>query len=488
MNFGIVRKLVGKIMILMSTMMGLPIIVALCYKEAFINYVAFIIPSIALLVLGLLLNIGKVNSKLQAREGFVIVALGWLVMSLFGSIPLMISGYYKNFFDAFFEISSGFTTTGATITTAEMMDSLLAGGRSILFWRSLSHWVGGMGVLVFILAIIPESNEGSSVHILRAESPGPTVGKLVSKMKASSRILYLIYIALSITEFLFLLLGPNHEMDVFESLVYTFGTAGTGGFGINSISVELYSAYYQYVIASFMVIFGINFTIFYLIIIGKFKDAFKSEEVGWYLVTIFLSVVLISFNIYHIYQNLEMTIRQAFFQTASVISTTGFSTTNFDTWPAFSHGILIILMLTGACAGSTGGGMKFSRVIILIKSTINKIGCMVNPHKVKTVKIDGKPISSDTQSSVQSFFIVFLLVLTVATLLISLDGYDFTTNFTASLACISNIGPGLSKVGPYGNYAIFSNFSKLVLSLEMIAGRLELFPILILFSPSTYKK
>ena len=488
MNFGMVRKIIGKIMILMSALMVLPIIVAICYQEKMMNYTAFLAPAAGMLVIGLLLNIGKAKAKLTPRDGFVIVGLGWLIMSLFGSLPLLISGYYTNFFDAFFEISSGFTTTGASITTSDVLNELLNSGHSILFWRSFTHWIGGMGVLVFILAIIPESDEGSSVHILRAESPGPTVGRLVSKMKASSRILYLIYIALTIIEFVFLILGPNKEMGIFESLVYSLGTAGTGGFAINAISIEMYSAYYQYVIASFMLIFGINFTMFYLIIVGKIKDVFKSEELRWYLITVISSIVLLTLNIYHIYNNIEQAIRLAYFQTATVISTTGYSTSNFDLWPEFSKGILIVLMFTGACAGSTAGGIKFSRVIILIKSSINKIRGMINPKRVKTVKMDGKPVSEDTLSSVQSFFIVYLLVLVLCSILISFDGHPFTTNFTASLACISNIGPGLQLVGPYGSYSIFSNFSKFILSIEMIAGRLELFPILILFSPHTYKR
>lgn len=488
MNFGIVRKLTGKIMVLMSALMMLPVIVAIIYQEKFINYVAFFIPSLALLTLGLLLNIGKVNNSLHAKEGFIIVGLGWLIMSLFGALPLIISGYYPNFFDALFEVASGFSTTGATITDSALMAEMLEHAHSILFWRSFTHWIGGMGVLVFILAIIPESDEGSAVHILRAESPGPTTGRLVSRMKASSRILYLIYIALTLLEFLFLVLGPHHEMDAFAALIYSFGTAGTGGFAINPISIEMYSTYYQYVVATFMVIFGINFTIFYLIIIGKFKDVFKSEELRWYLIVVIGSIILITINIYHIYDNLEQSIRLAFFQSATIISTTGFSSANFDMWPDFSKGVLVVLMFTGACAGSTAGGIKFSRVIILIKSSINKIGSMVNPKKVKTTKIDKKAVDNDTLGGVQSFIIVYLLVLLLCALVISLDGNSFVTNFTASLACISNIGPGLAGVGPYGSYTIFSNFSKFVLTLEMIAGRLELFPILILFTPSTYRK
>lgn len=488
MNYKIIRKLIGKIMIFIGLFMILPLIVCLIYKEDFRNYLSFLIPIVLLISLGILLNIGKASSKMQAREGLIIVGLSWLLMSLFGALPLFISGYYPNFFDAFFEITSGFTTTGASVTQAELLETLLQSGHSILFWRSFSHWIGGMGILVFILAIIPESDEGSAVHILRAESPGPTVGRLVSRMKASSRILYLIYIVLTLIEVVMLWVGPGHEMDLFSSLIYGFGTAGTGGFAISSISVEAYSAYYQYVIGAFMVIFGINFSMYYLILIGRIKDVFKNEEVRWYLITFVAAVIIITITIFNTYQNFEQAFRLSFFQVASIMSTTGFSTVNFGIWPALAQGILVILMLSGSCAGSTAGGIKFSRVIILFKTTITRIKEMVHPRKVETIKVDKKPIQDSTVSSVSSFFIAYVITIIVCFLLISIDGFDFTTNITASIACISNIGPGLGEVGPYGGYSMFSNFSKVVLSLEMIAGRLELFPLLILFSPSTWLK
>lgn len=486
MNYKIIRKLIGRIMILIALFMILPLAVCIFYKESFRNYLSFLIPIAILLILGNLLKIGKATSRIQAREGFVIVGLSWIIMSLFGSLPLIISGYYPNFFDAFFEITSGFTTTGASITSASLLEELLVSGHSILFWRSFSHWIGGMGVLVFILGIIPESDEGSAVHILRAESPGPTVGKLVSRMKATSRILYLIYIALTLIEVLLLWVGPNHEMDLFSSFIYGFGTAGTGGFAISAISIEAYSAYYQYVIATFMLIFGINFTMYYLILIGKIKDVFKNEEIRWYLITVALSIIVIMISVFKLYNNFEETFRTSFFQVASIISTTGFSTTDFTTWPSIAQTILVILMLTGACAGSTAGGIKFSRVIILIKTAFYKIKNMVRPRKVDTIKVDEKPVMEETISSVSSFFIVYIIIVIVSALLISIDGHDVLTNFTASVACASNIGPGLSLVGPYGSYDIFSHFSKFILSLEMIAGRLELFPLLILFSPKTW--
>ena len=475
-------------MILVGALMILPLTMCIIYKEVFRNYLSFLVPIISLIGIGLLMNFKKASPKIQAREGFVIVASSWLIMSLVGALPLIISGYYPNFFDAFFEISSGFSTTGASVTSAELMESMLESGHSILFWRSFSHWIGGMGVLVFILTIIPESDEGSSVHILRAESPGPQVGRLVSKMKASTRILYLIYIGLSLIETILLWVGPNSEMNLFASLVYTFGTAGTGGFAISPISVEAYSAYYQYVIGVFMIVFGTNFTLFYLMLIGKFKDIFKNEEFRWYIATIIVAIVIVMISIRNIATSFEENFRLSFFQVSSIISTTGFSTTNFDLWPGAAHVVLIILMVFGSCGGSTGGAIKISRVVIIIKSSFSRIRNMTSPRKVSTVKFNGEAISKETINGVHTFVILYAIIIILSALLISFDGADITTNFTASLACISNIGPGLGKVGPYGSYAFFSNFSKFVLSIEMIAGRLELFPILILFNPKTWSK
>ena len=488
MNYGIVRNLIGKIMILVGTLMFLPVLICIIYQESLRNFLSFIIPAVSIIGIGFLFNIKKANPRLQAKEGFVIVALSWVIMALVGAIPLRTSLYYDSYIDAFFEMSSGFTTTGATITTPEMMALMNTEAHSVLFFRSFSHWIGGMGVLVLILTIIPESKEGYSVHILRAESPGPQVGRLVSKMKASTRILYLIYIGLSLLETIILWIGPHNEMNLFDSLIYTFGTAGTGGFGINPISIEYYSSYYQYAIAIFMIIFGINFTGFYLILIGKFKEAFKNEELIWYLSFILIAVIIITFNIHKITNTFEEAFRLSLFQTASIISTTGFSTTNFDNWPTLSKTILLLLMMCGACAGSTAGGMKVSRIIIVVKSALNRIRGMINPRRVESIKVNKEVVSSETTGGVLAFFIVYFLILLFCALLVSIDGYDFTTNFSASLACISNVGPGLSAVGPYNNYTIFIGFSKIVLSLEMIAGRLELFPILILFAPRTWKR
>ena len=489
MNYPIIRNIIGKIMILLALLMCLPLIVCIVYQEELINYIAFTIPISILLIIGVLFTFKKAeNKKMLAREGFIIVGVSWLIMSLFGCLPFIISGVLPNPIDAFFEITSGFTTTGATVISNPSIEELLIDNHSIMFWRSFSHWIGGMGVLVFILMIIPESNEGSAVHILRAESPGPQVGRLVTKMKASSRILYLIYIALTIIQVILLWVGP--DMDLYSSLIHTFGTAGTGGFSISNISIEAYSAYSQYVIAIFMIIFGINFTLYYFILIGNVKDVFKNDEIKWYLGIIVVAVALISFNVYDRYSNFEETFRVSLFQVASIISTTGYSTTNFADWPSLSLMVLFIIMFIGSCAGSTAGGMKCSRIVIAIKSALKKVKAMINPRKVETISMDGKTITDETVSSVHSFIFVYIIVFLLCAIIVSFDkmpNNDFITSLTASLACISNIGPGFGQVGPYGSFSEFNGFTKIILSFEMIAGRLELFPLLILFSPRTWR-
>ena len=484
MNYSVIRTILGKLAILLAGLMVLPLIVSLLYQEGVRNILSFLIPIVTLAVLGILLNIRKAtNLKMQVREGAVIVGLAWLLMSLIGAIPFMISKEIPNFFDAFFESASGFTTTGASVVTN--VNEL---SHSILFWRSFTHWIGGMGVLVFILAIIPESKEGTAMYLLRAESPGPQVGRLVSKMQVSSRILYIIYIVITVVEFLLLWLGPDKQMTLFNSMVYTFGTAGTGGFAVHADSLESFSIYSQYVVSAFMLIFGINFSLFYLILIGKGKEILKNTEFKVYLGIVLVSITIICANIFSMYNNFEEAFRASLFQVSSIISTTGFSTTNFDAWPALSKTILLLLMIFGACAGSTAGGMKISRIVILIKSAIRKIKLSIYPRTVETVHMDKKPLPDEQINSVNAYFVIYFSLLIMCALLLSVDNFDITTNFTASLACISNVGPGLGSVGPYGSYSMFSGFSKFILTIEMIAGRLELFPILILFSPKTWKK
>lgn len=471
-------------MVLMAILMCIPLIICIWFQEIWINYIAFLIPAILLFFIGSLFNLKKAkDTKMLAKEGFIIVGLSWIIIALFGCLPYLISQEIPRFVDAFFEMVSGFTTTGASILT-----DVTSMSKSMLFWRSFSHWIGGMGVLVFILAIIPESKDGSSMHILRAESPGPQVGKLVSRMQVTSRILYLIYLGLTVILFLLLWLGPDNKMDLFNSLIYSIGTAGTGGLAVDPQSIEFYSNYSQYVIAIFMILFGINFTLFYFILIGNFKDVFKNEELRWYFGIMIVSVIIIMISIYSKYNDLEKTFRLSLFQVATIMSTTGYSTANFNEWPSLAKTMIFILMFTGAMAGSTAGGMKTSRIVILFKSTFKRIKNMVSPRKVEVVYVDNKPVNDKVVDSVQSFFIVYFSIFIFCALLISIDNFDLTTNLTASLACISNIGPGLGEVGPYGSYSNFSDFSKIILSFEMIAGRLELFPMLILFNPKTWKK
>ena len=478
-------------MTLLAFLMVLPIIICIWKEEKLINYLAFLIPMVLLFVIGKILCLKKAESnRLLAREGFVIVGLSWIIMTLFGCLPYLISGNMTNFFDAFFETASGFTTTGSSVVTDYgTLD------HSIMFWRSFAHWIGGMGVLVFILAIIPESKEGSSMHILRAESPGPQVGKLVSKMRVTSRILYLIYLVMTIILILILWLGPDKKMDLFRSMVYSFGTAGTGGLSIDNGGLETYARSTQYIVATFMLIFAINFSMFYLILIGNLKEVFKNEELRSFLIIVFLSVAFITFDIFFKFKNainamsFEEAFRYSYFQVASIITTTGYSTTNFIKWPTASIMILIFLTFTGACAGSTAGGLKITRLNILAKSVVKKIKNMISPRKVEVIKIDGKPMNDASVNAVEGYLVVYVAVLILTAFLISFDGFDFATNFTASLTCLSNVGPGYTDlIGPYGSFSIYSNFSKFVLSFAMIIGRLEFFPILVLFSPRTWKK
>lgn len=503
MNFSMIKNIIGKIMVLLSILMILPLIVSIIYfkDEGIWNVLAYAIPIVVLFVVGIILSHKKLdNKKMGAREGFVIVSLSWLLMSLFGCIPFIIIGVVNgkqgipNFIDAFFEMTSGFTTTGSSV-----VEDVEALAKSVQFWRSFSHWIGGMGILVFILALIPESNEGSSMHILRAESPGPQVGKLVSKMKVTTRILYIIYFVLTFVLFLFLyighLTGIDPKMDLFRSIIYSFGTAGTGGFSVDASGLAEFSAYSQYVISIGMIVFAINFTIYYLAILFKFKEIWKNEELKAFLIIVSVSAIIITIDVYSVYtvfknrdvtMTLEESFRHSLFQVASIISTTGYSTTNFNVWPTLSKTILIFLMIFGGCAGSTAGGLKISRVVMLFKTVFVKIKNMISPRKVETIKFNGTTLDDATTNGVQSFLIIYVIVFVVCALLISIDGYDLVTNFTASLACINNVGPALGKA--FANFNGFSWFSKLILSIEMIAGRLEIFPLLILFYPKTWMK
>lgn len=489
MNYKNIINIIGKVLQIEAMLLLLPLLVGAIYKESWdTTLFAFFITALGSFVVGVLLNISKPKSKkILPRSSFIIVALSWIIVAMVGALPLVISREIPNFFDAFFEMSSGFTTTGASICTD--VESL---SHSILFWRSFSHWIGGMGVIVFILAILPDDKEGSNMHILRAESPGPSVGKLVSKVSATARILYLIYIGLTIIEFLFLFLGPDKKMDLFNSICITLGTAGTGGFSVLNSGCAAYSIYSQYVISIFMILFGINFTLFYLLLIGKFKSVWKNEELRTYITLVLGSTFFIAITLFvkkiPEYSNFEECFRHSLFQVASIVSTTGYVTTDYSLyWPPVCLMVIILLMLTGPCAGSTGGGIKISRINLLFKSIVQKVRTMINPRKVELIKDSGQIVDDEVVKGAEIFIILYVALLFFVTFVISFDGFDLVTNFTATLSCISNVGPGLNVVGPTGNFAGFSNFSKFVLSLTMITGRLELFPMIALFAPRTWR-
>ena len=471
---------IGRILLTEAALLMLPTAVAAVYGEAVLP---FLIPALLLAVIGLALGLkAPKRSSLYARDGFAVVALAWVLMSAFGAMPFVISGDIPHFVDAFFETVSGFTTTGASILTE--IEPL---GRGVLFWRSFTHWVGGMGVLVFVMAILPMSaGDGHGMHLMRAEVPGPSVGKLVSRMGDTAKILYGIYLAMTVMEIVLLLLGG---MPLFDACIHAFGTAGTGGFSSRNLSVGAYdSVYFDVVIGVFMLLFGVNFNLYYFLLIKRFRDVFRSEELRAYLLIVGAAVAAIAADIVHIYGTVGRSLRYAFFQVASIITTTGFATADFNAWPEFSRAILVILMFVGACAGSTGGGVKVARVVILCKTSLGDMRKMLHPNAVTTVRFEGKPLTDRSIRSVHLFLTVYILIFTVSVLLLSLDRFDLTTTFTAVAACINNIGPGLEVVGPMGNYAQFSPAAKLLLSFDMLVGRLEIFPMLLLFAPSIWKR
>ncbi len=420
--------------------------------------------------------------RLSAEEGFVCVAASWILLSLIGSLPFVISGTIPNFVDALFETVSGFTTTGASILPA--VESL---PRGILYWRSFSNWVGGMGVLVFLLALVPggKKNEGFTMHLFRAESPGPEVGKLVPKLRQTAMFLYGTYIFLTVLDFAFLMFG---DMDWFEALCTAISTAGTGGFGIKNDSLASFSPYIQNVTTAFMLLFGINFSCFYLLILRQFRSIFRDEELRLYIGIVVCSVLLITWNISGLYSSIGEALSHAGFQVASIISTTGFSTTDFDLWPGFSKGILMVLMLTGACAGSTCGGMKCARVLLLFKSVRRSIHKMLHPQQVQVIRVNERAIDEKVMANTHAYLAAYTVIIFVSFVLVSLDNFSIGTNFTAVLTCFNNIGPGFEAVGPMMNFSAFSPISKIVLIFDMLAGRLEIFPMLLLFSSNVWKK
>ena len=480
MNFAIVRFILGWVLEFEAGFLLLPLLVGFLYGEIRFS-LCFAATAALCLLAGVLLKCKKpVKKDLYTREGFATVALSWIVMSAFGALPFLFSGEIPNYVDAVCEAASGFTTTGASILT-----DVEALSHASLFWRSFTHWIGGMGVFVFIMAILPLIGGGTTINLMRAESTGPAVGKLLPKVRDTAKILYEIYIGLTVVGTVVLCACG---LNLFESLTTIFGTVGTGGFGIYNDSVVRFSPLAQNMITLFMVLSGINYTAYFCLLSRRIKDAFSIEEVRWYLGIILGSAAVVAWNIRRLYPTAGESLRHAFFQVGSIMTSTGFSSTDFDTWPQLSKTILILLMFVGACAGSTGGGIKVTRFIILLKAVRKELAMMIHPRLVKKIRVDGHTLAHETLRAVNVFISIYFVLLFASVLLISLDNFGFTTNFTAVLATLSNIGPGLDMVGPTGNYSIFSSFSKLVLIFDMIAGRLELFPMLILFLPSCWKK
>ena len=477
MNFRMITNILGWILIFEAGFMAVPTLTALIYSESVIW--AYLITIAICLVIGFALVWKKPKDKtLYSREGFVIVSLSWIVLSIFGALPLCISGEIPSYVDALFEIVSGFTTTGASILPA--VEEL---SHAALIWRSFSNWVGGMGVLVFVMAFIPLSG-GNNLHIMRAESPGPSVSKLVPRIRTTALILYLIYVVLTSIEFILLLCGG---MTVFEALCSAFSTAGTGGFGIKNDSFASFSSYVQIVVTIFMFLFSINFASFYLILLRRFKEAFTTE-VKTFLSVVAVTVTLIAINTQGLFVSLGEALKHIFFTVASLISTCGFATVDFNEWPELSRFLIIVLMFIGGCAGSTAGGLKVSRFIIWAKSIAKELHLMVHPRQIKRITIDKDPVEPEIVRATNVYMVSYVIFFAVSVFLISFENYDLITNFTATLATINNIGPGLELVGPTANFAFFSPFTKIVLIFDMLAGRLELFPMLVLFFPATWKK
>ncbi len=480
MNIGIIFYFLGWVLNIEALLMLLPCFVSLIYGDGRLG--SFLAVMAVCGIIGWVTTHKRPNNTVfYAKEGFVAVALIWIVLSFFGALPFWISGEIPSLTDALFETISGFTTTGASI-----LNNVEGLSPSMLMWRSFTHWVGGMGVLVFILAILPLAGGGYAMHIMRAESPGPSVGKLAPKVKTTAKILYIIYLVMTLIQVVLLLLGG---MPLFDSLATSFGTAGTGGFGIKNNSIAFYDSYYlQGVVTVFMILFGVNFNVYYLLRVKKFKDAFSCEEARMYLGIILVSVLVITYNIRGMFGSVFEAFHHAAFQVGSIITTTGFSTVDFDTWPELSKTILIALMFVGACAGSTGGGMKVSRIMIWLKSVKSELSALIHPRSIKVLKLEGKALDSGLMRSINNYFIAYIFIFAASVLVVSLDNFDFTTTFTAVAATFNNIGPGLAGVGPMCNFSQLSMLSKYVLMFDMLAGRLEIFPMLILFSPATWRK
>lgn len=478
MNSSIIRNILGYVLIILGVLLLIPAFVAVIYREK--EVFSFLIVAGISIVIGILMVIKKAkNSVFYLKEGCVTTALSWIVISVVGCLPFIISGTIPTFIDALFETVSGFTTTGATI-----LNDVEVLPKSMLFWRSFTHWIGGMGVLVFMLAILPLAG-GSNMNLMKAESPGPSVGKLVPKIRYTARLLYYIYFGLTALQFILLVAG---RMPVFDAVNTALATAGTGGFGIKNDSMMSYSPYIQWVVTIFMFLFGVNFNAYYLIILGYIKKAVNMEEVKAYFGIIIVSTGIIFANIYHSIGSIEATLRHSLFQVGTIMTTTGFATMDFDLWPSTSKTVLVALMFVGACAGSTGGGIKVSRFVIAFKSIRKELQSYIHPRSVKVIKMEDKAVEGETIRSVNLYFMVFIMLFAVSILLVSLEGQDLITNFTAVAATINNIGPGLNAAGPTCNFSGFTILSKSVFIFDMLAGRLELFPMIVLFIPAIWKE
>ena len=512
MNYKKLGKILGKIMILEGILMLAPLAVSLIYKESLVHILAFLIPIVVVTAIGFLLQIPKPErDNLYQKEGFALTAMVWIVMTLFGAIPFVINGDIPNYIDACFEMMSGFTTTGSSVIT-----DITAVSHSSLFWRSFSHWIGGMGILVFVLIFIPESNDGSSMHLLRAESPGPQVGKIVSKMKVTTRILYLIYLGMTVLEVIILMLDepiPGYENEqLFFSLLATFGCAGTGGFGFIPGSMELFHPFSQYVMSVFLILFGCNFSLYYLLLIGKIRDVLRSEEFRSYFLIIGLAVAFVFISLVgrleafpQVYTT-EEAFRHSLFQVASLMTTAGYTTTDYHVWPMLATTSLILVMFMGAMAGSTAGGIKVSRIVMAMKGAYINVRKLINPRYVPKAKFEGKTLEQKTINDVFAFITLYFFIFLAALFLLSFDPvngqvltvvsdagtynvkHGFFSNFSAVLTCISNVGPAFEAVGPYSSFAGYSGFSKILLTFTMLLGRLEILPVLILFNKRTWKR
>lgn len=478
MNYGMIFYIIGQLMRFEAVFMLLPAVTGLLYGED--QAYAFLGVALITFLIGSVITFFEPKSKqLYPKDGSVAVAFGWIVLSLFGALPFTFGQDIPFYIDALFETISGFTTTGASILSD--VEALSHAG---IMWRSFTHWVGGMGVFVFILSIMPMLS-GSTMQLMKAESPGPTVDKFLPKVKDTAKLLYGMYLVMTVVLIVLLLLA---RMPLFDTLTLTFGTVGTGGFGIKRDSLESYTSLQQWIITVFMILSGVNYSFYFLIISKKWKEAFHFEEVRIYFTIILVSAGLITLNIFDLYGSFSEAVKHAFFQIGSIITTTGYSSTNFDLWPEFSKMILVLLMLLGACAGSTAGGFKISRLLILLKSAKAELSLILHPREVKKIHMDGHVIKPEVLRSTSMYLVIYWMIFLLSVLLISIDNFDFATNFTAVAATFNNIGPGLAKVGPYGSFGIYSVFSKIVLMIGMLIGRLELYPIMLLLLPDTWKR